>query len=164
LAFCEGILAVSTRADIASGLVLRLNLNEATGLSAADSSLKGNDAVLQSFVGDDSQWVAGRLQGGLRFNADGSGANVATIADNGTLNFSSNDTSALSFSLAVWVKGTTVQTNSGGIIAKGGGGGGEQYCLDCFNGAFRFFVRSATGTAPGVSASVDDLNGHPNGL
>jgi len=133
--------------------------DETSGTTAVDSSGNTNTATLTSFPGDDSEWVPGRINGGLDFNRDASGQTVVTAADSPTLNFSNK----LSFSLVAWVKGPPAQVNGAGIVAKGAGAGGEEYALDVHTDivstpAYRFFVRSAAGVSSPLPASVT-----PNG-
>src|SRR5206468_7226319 len=104
--------------------------DEFTFLTAGDASGNGNDGTLQGFVDDDSQWVAGRISGGLRFNPAGSGINEVVIVPGGAgqLDFASNP----EFTLSAWVRADVSQENGAAIIAKGTGGGGEQYAIDIF--------------------------------
>lgn len=136
-------------------------LDEKTGFTAADSSTNGNTGALTgSFSGDDSEWVVGRISGGLNLNVDGNGDEVLTAPDSPSLNFSNT----LSFSLVAWVRGSSNQpANGAGVITKGYGGGGEQYALDVHNdglpySAYRFYVRDASGISTPMASSVG-----PNG-
>jgi len=52
------------------------------------------------FEGNDSQWVPGRIGGGLRFNTPQNTNNVVLVGDARDLNFSNHQ----SFSLAAWVR------------------------------------------------------------
>src|SRR5687767_15981370 len=61
---------MSLRADITSDLIAHWKFDETAGLTAADSSPRGNTAGLQNFPGNDSQWVSGRVGGALRFNVN----------------------------------------------------------------------------------------------
>jgi hypothetical protein len=54
--------------DTATGLVALWKFDESSGLAAADSSGRGNNASLVNFADGDSQWVPGRISGALRFN------------------------------------------------------------------------------------------------
>ncbi len=136
----------SVRADISTGLLLRLALDETNGTTAVDATGNGHNATLFNFPVDDSQWTTGRISGGLRCNTDFTGLQYTTIDDstNG-LNFAINPNPA--FTLAAWVRGkvSSAQTNGSGIIARGYGRGGEQYAIDTFGSSFRFFVRDAAG-------------------
>ena len=42
---------------------------------AIDDSGNARDGTLSGFVGDDSQWVAGRIDGAIRVNSDGAVGN-----------------------------------------------------------------------------------------
>src|SRR5207249_3168533 len=64
---------IDSPVDITSDLKAWYNLDEGTFLVAYDVSGNGNDGTLQGFVDDDSQWVTGRINGGLNFNPAGSG-------------------------------------------------------------------------------------------
>jgi len=131
--------------DITSNLRAWFKLDETSFIAAADSSGNNNNGVLQGFVDDDSQWVDGRINGGLSFNPVTTGIEeVVLVSDPGAqLDFSSS----AEFSLAAWVRGKPAQESGAAIIAKGTGGGGEQYAVDINGGAFRFFVRGASGAA-----------------
>ncbi len=131
--------------DVTSDLKLWLKLDDAIFLAAADSSGSGNDGVLQGFFDDDSQWVAGRIDGGLSYRPAGAGVNeVVTVPDhNGHLDFAANP----EFTVAAWVRGNSQQEDGAGVIARGNGGGGEQYAVDISGGSYRFFVRSVSGAA-----------------
>jgi hypothetical protein len=130
--------------DITSDLRAWYKLDETTFLIASDSTPNVNHATLQGFPDDDSQWVPGRINGGLRFTAPGlAGNEVALAPDTGLFDFSANP----EFTLAAWVRGSPAQDNGAALIAKGTGGGGEQYAVDVLNGTFRFFVRGADGAA-----------------
>jgi hypothetical protein len=134
---------------VTNNLNLWLKFDDATGLSAVDATPNGNNGSLLNFPGDDSYWGIGRLQGALNFNqtAPPTLQEYVSLPDSPTLNF---DTS-LKFTLAAWVKGPTVQTNGAAIICKGIGSGGEQYCIDIFNNAYRFFLRNSAAAAPGIT-------------
>ncbi len=123
-------------------------LDETNGLTADDFSTNGNTGTLSGFPGDNSEWVAGRINGGLNFNTDGFGQTVVTVPDSPSLNFSN----AVAFSLVAWVKGPPAQANGAGVLAKGYGSGGEQYALDVHadqlpTQAYRFYVRNAAGAS-----------------
>ncbi|HWQ90703.1 MAG TPA: LamG-like jellyroll fold domain-containing protein, partial [Clostridia bacterium] len=138
--------ADQTPGDVKTGLLAHLRLDETSGLTAFDSSGNSHDGTLVNFPGDNSQWVPGKLGGGLAFNNQ----YVVLTDPNGALNFANIAT----FSLAAWIKATPFQAASGvGLITKGTGGGGEQFNIDILTatgtggngGALRFFVRNAAG-------------------
>ncbi len=59
------------------------------------------------------------------------------------------------FSIEAWVNSTNAsQVGGAGIVSKGYGGGGEQFDLDLFGNAFRFFVRDASGLVHGPTSTV----------
>jgi hypothetical protein len=120
--------------------------NDGSGTNAADSSIYGNTGALFNLPGDNSEWVAG-LGGSdaLNFaNVDSDGDNVVVIPDAPQLNFSNN----LVFTLAAWINSAnTNQASGAAIIDKGYGAGGEQYTLDIYTNAYRFYVRNAAGAA-----------------
>src|SRR5436190_23193096 len=58
-------LDISARADTTTGLITHLSLDETNGLIAADAIGNGNDATLIDFAVNHSQWVKGRVGGGL---------------------------------------------------------------------------------------------------
>src|ERR1051326_4163118 len=119
--------------------------DDGTGSSAADSSPNGNTGSLVNFATDDSEWVLGRRNGALSFNPPGV-TNYVVASDAPSLNFDST----LAFTLSAWVRSPVAQLQSGAVLCKGTGGGGEHYCIDFQNGVWRFFCRTATGTAPGI--------------
>jgi hypothetical protein len=129
-----------------SGLVGWFRFNDGSGTNAADSSIYGNTGALNNFPADNSEWVAG-LGGldALNFaNIDTNRDNVVVVPDAPQLNFTNNP----AFTLAAWIKSAnTNQVSGAAIIAKGYGAGGEQYTLDLYTNAWRFYVRSAAGTA-----------------
>lgn len=132
------------RADITSGLIVWLTMDQTNGFIAYDSTTNGNHAVLTNFAGN-SQWVAGETNGALNFNATATNQWAYISDGSGRLNISTNAGTA--FSIAVWVKATpSVQPQGAGIIAKGFGHGGEKFALDVF-GTYRFYVRNAAGTS-----------------
>jgi hypothetical protein len=143
-------------ADITSDLKAWFRMDETIFLTAEDSSGNENHGTLEGFFDDDSQWVAGRIDGGLRFSTSGPGTNeVVLIPDAaGELDFSASP----EFTLAAWVRGTPAQEDGAGIIAKGTGAGGEQYALDVYAGTFRLVVRDALGGARVLSGSVAPNN------
>ena len=65
-------LAIPLRAQIplvtTSNLIGYWPFNETTGLIAHDATTNGNNGVLHNYAGDNSQWVAGRIGGALRFS------------------------------------------------------------------------------------------------
>jgi len=78
-----------------------------------------------------SEWVLGRTNGALNFNAAGGPVNeYVEIPDAVSLNF---DTVS-NFTLAAWVRGPVTQISGAGIITKGFGSLNEQYTLDVFGG------------------------------
>ena len=132
------------RADITSGMIAYLTMDQTSGFTAYDSTTNGNNAALTSFNGN-SQWVAGETNGALNFNAATNNQWAAISDSSGQLNFCTNSNTA--FSVAVWVKATPgIQPNGAGIIAKGYGHGGEKFAMDIF-GTYRFYVRNAVGTS-----------------
>ncbi|HMJ64544.1 MAG TPA: lamin tail domain-containing protein, partial [Candidatus Binatia bacterium] len=86
-------------------------------------------------------------------NAD-NGDDVVIIPDPGLFNFAGTRI----FTLEAWVNGGTLQEGSAGVIAKGTGGGGEQFAIDVFNGAYRFFGWNGAGGAAVATAAIG-----PNG-
>lgn len=75
------------------------------------------------------------------------------------VDFATPSGSNAEFSVEAWANGFA-QTGDNGIVSKGYGGGGEEFSLDTGSNpgggithAFRFFVRTAAGTAPGAAAT-----------
>jgi hyaluronate lyase len=152
--FCWIILAMSValssgvaRADIISGLIAYLTMNETNGFTAYDSTANFHDATLVNFTGN-SQWVAGETNGALNFNASTNNQRAVISDSDGRLNLGTNAGTA--FSIALWVKAASGGQPSGaGIIAKGYGHGGEKFTID-LQPNYRFYVRSSSGTATQV--------------
>jgi hypothetical protein len=137
--------------DITSDLRAWYRMDDGTFLTASDSSGNGYLGNLQGFVDDDSQWVSGRIDGGLRFNPLGSGVNeVVLVPDTGQFDFSASP----EFTLAAWVRAAGTQEDGAALLAHGTGGGGEQYAIDIFAGTYRFFVRGAGGAAQVAQGTV----------
>jgi hypothetical protein len=138
------LMVIDPPLDITSDLRGWFKMDDGVFLTATDSSGNANHGTLQGFVDDDSQWVEGRMDGGLRFNPLGSGVNeVVVVPDTGPFDFSA----APEFTLAAWIRGPAGQENGAGVIVRGVGGVGEQYAVDVFAGTYRLFVREAGGTA-----------------
>ncbi|HEX3716348.1 MAG TPA: LamG-like jellyroll fold domain-containing protein [Verrucomicrobiae bacterium] len=114
--------------------------DETNGLTAYDSSIYGDNGTLNNFPPDNSEWIPGRINGALDFNA-AAGAYVS-IPDSPELNFTNN----LAFSIAFWVRGPASQINDAGIICKGYSPD-EEYTIDYNDGGYRFYVRNLTGTS-----------------
>jgi hyaluronate lyase len=132
------------RADITSGMIVDLTMNQTNGFTAYDSTTNGNNAALTDFMGN-SQWVAGETNGALNFNATTNNQWAMISDSNGQLNLCTNSNTALT--VAVWVKASPgVQPLGAGIIAKGYGHGGEKFAMDIYN-QYRFYVRNAAGTS-----------------
>ena len=142
--------------DITTDLRLWLKFDDTFGPLAVDDSGNLRDGALSGFPGDDSQWVMGRIVGGIRVNPDGSAGDDVVLVpdDNGGLDFSGS----LAFTLAAWVNAVPAQENGAAVLAKGTGAGGEQYALDIVNGAYRFFVRNESGGAAVFQTSVPANN------
>ena len=64
-----GTLTVNS-ADINTGLVGYWTFDETSGLTAADSTTNDDVVTLHNFLGDDSQWVPGKIGGALEFNEE----------------------------------------------------------------------------------------------
>ena len=140
--------------DITSGLRLHLKFDETFGLVAIDDSGNARDGTLAGLT-NDAHWVAGRIDGAIRVNADGgaTGDDVVLVPDDGGLDFSSS----LEFTLSVWVNGAATQEAGAPVFAKGTGGGGEQFAFDVPNGMYRFYVRQAS-----TAAAVFQTTNRPN--
>jgi hypothetical protein len=141
--------------DITSNLELWLKLDETAGLTAADASGNHRDGALTGFIGDDSQWTNGRIQGAIQLNSTNHiDDERVMIAQDGGLDFSTN----LEFTIAAWVNGAATQESGAGVVANGTGAGGEQYALDIYNNAYRLYVRDTNGAAVNLNTTI-----HPNG-
>ncbi len=146
LLLAAGCPAIPARANLADGLVAWWRMDETSGLIAHDSTTNLHDAVLTNFPAGNAQWLAGFTNGGLNFN--GTTNNQRAVIDDsaGKLNFGARPNPA--FSLALWVKGLPgAQSPGSGVMAKGSGRGKEQFVIDTYANAFRFFVRSSAGVS-----------------
>jgi beta-mannosidase len=138
-------LVVSSRADITSGFIVYLAMDQTNGYVAYDSTANAHNAVLTNFPDDSFGWVSGETNGALNFNSNTNNERAVISDGAGLLDLCTNTGSALS--LAVWVNAkSSGQPNGAGIVAKGYGHGGEKFCLDYFGG-YRFYVRNAAGTS-----------------
>jgi hypothetical protein len=111
-------LAISSWADIESGLIAHFAMDETSGLVAVESGGR-NPATLVNFPTMDAHWVPGQVDGGLEFNAR---SNTRAIIDDsaGRLSFSGGSNPA--FSLALWIKGKANQPGHPGIMSWTGRG------------------------------------------
>ena len=153
LAGCVVLLTgVSARADISSGLIVYLTMDQPNGYTAYDSTTNAHNATLINFPNSYSQWVAGETNGALYFNATTTNEYALISDTNGSLNLGANAGTA--FSLALWVNaGPGVPASGSGIIAKGYNAG---FVMDIYN-QYRFIVKSAAGvvTVIGPVGTVD---------
>jgi hypothetical protein len=141
-----GLVLTVSPFNVNSDLVGWFKFADGSGTNAVDSSSYGDTGMLTNFPTDNSEWVAGLGgQDALNFaNADGLGDNAVLVPDAPQLNFTNN----LAFTLAAWIKsGNTNQISGAGLIEKGFGNGGEQYTLDVYTNAYRFYVRNAAAGA-----------------
>jgi hypothetical protein len=137
--------------DLAGGLVLHLKLDEAAGFAATDATTNANNGVLLNFLDPiPTNWVAGVLGGGLRFNS-GAGADNQVVMVNHSDSLDFSTTSA--FTLSAWVKGPP-QAENAGILCKGFAGGGEAFSVDIQSGAYRFYVRDAAAVGTVAQSTV----------
>ena len=128
------------RADITNGLVAYLPMDESSGLVAHDSTTNVLDGSLVNFPGDNSQWQSGLISGALHFD----GTQVQYVTNSGA---ALNAVVANKvFTLAVWVKASSL-ANGSAILAKGTGGGHESFVIDVNANHWRFFVRNASAAA-----------------
>ncbi len=144
MAVCLALWCGSVRADITSGMIAYLTMDQTNGFTAYDSTTNSNNGVLTNFSGN-SQWVAGETNGALNFNANTNNQWAMINDSSGQLNLCTNSNTA--FSVAAWVKAAPgIQPLGAGIIAKGFGHGGEKFAMDIYN-QYRFYVRNAAGTS-----------------
>jgi len=120
--------------------VLYLKLDETSGGTAADATTNANSGALVNFLNSDTNWVPGVILGALSFSQGAPNADAIAVPGQPYLDFG-----ASAFSLSLWARGPASQTASGGLLCKGLGGGGEAYCIDYYNGSYRFFVRNSLG-------------------
>jgi hypothetical protein len=151
----SAIAALSVSVFDLSNTVAYWTFNDGSGTTAADASGNGNPGTLNSFPDDNSEWITGRIAGGLKFNADASGADYVSVPDAPALNFDTR----LTFSLAAWVRGpATGQANGASIICKGTGAGGEQFSLDSHTdlvtAGYRLYVYNASHASFALPSTV----------
>jgi hypothetical protein len=143
--------------DISRGLVLRLRLDETNGFTASDSTGGNHPGSLINFTNtDNSQWLAGRIAGSLRFvtnatpNPITNSPRVNVPDPSGVFNFATNGTTRTNstFTVAAWIygNGNFPQIQGAGVVAHGFGP--EQFALDMLSGNnLRFVIRDTVGTA-----------------
>src|SRR5687767_551391 len=73
--------ALTTVADITTGLTAHWKFDETTGAVAADTSGNNNNASLINFQPDDSMWVTGRIGGAIVFNPPDTGDDDQVVTD-----------------------------------------------------------------------------------
>ncbi|MCX6924663.1 MAG: hypothetical protein NT154_15830, partial [Verrucomicrobia bacterium] len=131
------------------GMVMHLKFDETAGSMAADSTTNANNGTLVNFSNPNTNWVPGLFGNALAFLSGGINADAVTVPAQPNLDFGTN-----AFSLSLWAKGSPYQTASGGLLCKGVAPW-ESYCLDFYDGTYRFFVRNTAGLvtsaiAPGI--------------
>ncbi len=79
----------------------------------------------------------------------------------GGVDFATPTNHSATFSIEAWVNGFAGgEPNGAGLVAKGYGGG-EQFDLDLYGGAYRFFVHDASGAVHGPTSTITtDGNWH----
>ena len=130
----NGTVTLASSAFPMSNLVGLWNFDETTGSTAADSSTGGNTGTLASFPTDDSQWVAGKVDGALRFYGANDVVNV--VGYKGVTGTASRTTAA-------WIK---TADNEGGVLTWGTDAGGQKWS---------FRTQSGNGTAGGIRTEVN---------
>jgi hypothetical protein len=135
-------------AVLADSPIAYYRLNETNGTVGYDS-VGGINGVYTGTVGFGNKGFAPTdSDTAVKF-----GPNVPSYLNLGTnINFAS--AANRSFSIEAWVKGPA-QVGDVGLITKGTGSGGEQFNLDTgSSGAFRFFVRDASGNAKLANSDI----------
>jgi autotransporter-associated beta strand protein len=153
LYLAASVLAVlPARADIASGLVFHLPLDEGNGIIASDATGSGNGGKLEYFSNPSESWSSGRIGGGLRFASSDTLNNAVIVVEPGQFpDFAADPVFTISF----WTRGDLAQKAEGaGVLCIGIGGGSEMICIDVYQNRFRFFVRAQNGAASGVHSLV----------
>ena len=147
------LLATIARADITSGLVLNLTMDDVSGSTAHDATANHLDATLVNMPTDNSEWVPGLISGGLQFDgtkvqyATNSGAALNAVITNKV------------FTLAVWVKASNLSSGSA-ILAKATPSGHESCVIDVNANHWRFFVRNASAVATQLNPTTPTTNGN----
>lgn len=154
--------------------VLGLNPIAYLRLNEPDDGLSdGNPgAIAHDYVGGNDGIYTNVLLGQPGYNASTdpttTSAQLGTIATFDCdaygvagIDFAGPANTSHAFSIAAWVNGAPSQINGAGIVTKGYGNGGEQFDLDVYGNAFRFFVRDASGAVHGPTSTVHvDGNWH----
>ena len=125
------------------GLAAYWPLDAGNGLTAHDASGRGHNGTLIN--GPAWTATAAPLAFGSPYALAFDGQDdYVLVPDHPNLNFDAEP----AFTLAAWVQTerTSQQEDGAAIIAKGKGDGEEQYALDVYLGAFRFFVRDSAGS------------------
>ena len=143
------LLASMARADITSGLVLYLPMDETSGSTAHDSTANHLDATLVNMATDNSEWVSGFFGNALDFVTSKGTTQAAQVANNALLNFEGTKT----FSVALWVK--IPATTAAPTIIHKGISGFEQYVVDVnASGNYRFYVRNSAGIVTQINSTA----------
>ena len=116
--------------DLTQGMVLRWALDETSGVVASDSSGNGNDGELIGFPDDDSQWVAGAVDGALSVEpaVSGSDDSETAVAISGLDPIGSTTWGA-------WVRLPSDSHPLGAIISATHDGAGQGHSLGFHTGA-----------------------------
>jgi hypothetical protein len=147
------LLATVARADITSGLVLNLTMDDVSGSTAHDSTANHLDGTLVNMPTDNSEWVPGLISGAIQFD----GTQVQYVTNSGAA-LNAVITNKV-FTLAAWVKASNLSSASA-ILAKGTGGGHESFVVDCNGNHWRFFVRNASAAATQLNPATPTTNGN----
>jgi len=135
------------------GLVGHWKFDETTGLIALDSSSSGYNGTLENFSGDNSQWVAGQLDGALKF--DGTSEAVDHRVSVGSFDVVENG-----ITLTAWVWSDRYDQNDysfgadSRIISKATGGSNEDHYWMLSTDKFtklRFRLNTDEGSGPSVT-------------
>ncbi len=126
LLFAAMPLARGAAPEPTQGLVLSWHLDETTGLNAGDNSGNGNNGTLMNYLGDDTQWVTGKVGGSLALNYGSMNNNYIQVSNLVTLN---------STTWSAWVKLTTTSLNYDAAISAGFSGATAGHSLGFHTGA-----------------------------
>ncbi len=143
-----------------NGLMFYWKLDEATGLTATDSSGNGRDGTFTGFPGDNTQWITGYTNGGVHFAPTVSGSTASGMAI-----VSPSLGTMTSTTWAAWCRVNTNSPNSfGNVIGVGiGVGAGHNLGFDT-SGKFPRLLWNNGATPSTTIASTETIDTNWNHL
>ena len=103
-------------AGIVDGLAGHWTFDETQGVTAKDSSGRGNNGAVNNSIGDSPQWVTGQIGGALGFRGPGNGDDYVAVAN--------YPTPTNTFSVSAWAYADPLDTWPQSTIVESGLGSG----------------------------------------